>query len=115
MASLLLVSPLQAEGSSGSAKIRPVGALLDPPYATSTRRLRAIDLTDRANARRFKGVGKRPAMLIGSGTADEGFVMGFGLFKVPKVNSYDPNRANPMRDRNGKTTRTAAVGLSLSF
>jgi hypothetical protein len=42
-------------------------------------------------------------------------VAGVGLFRVPKMDANDPNRAIPIRSSEGKSQRIAAVGLSLAF
>lgn len=42
-------------------------------------------------------------------------VVGVGLWRMPKVDSLDPNRGQPLRDMKGKTGRAAAVGFQLAF
>jgi len=42
-------------------------------------------------------------------------LVGVGLWRVPKADSLDPNRSQPMRDRNGKTGKAAAVGMQINF
>lgn len=42
-------------------------------------------------------------------------VVGVGLWRIPKVDSLDQNRGQPLRDMRGKTGKAAAVGFQLNF
>lgn len=115
MLSLVLASSLSAKapgsGYGHSGKVRP-----DPsPIARPTYDHHQSYIVHLTDAPKAQAGDRGTRMLLGATSPDHGMVAGVGLFRVPKMDANDPNRAIPIRSSEGKSQRIAAVGLSLAF
>ena len=57
---------------------------------------------------------RRGPKLLG-GVASDTTMFGVGLWRVPKTDTLDPNRSNPLRSTEGRSSRIGGVGLNLRF
>src|SRR5687768_3637840 len=132
--SLTLLAPLLLASTAANAGTSPRQTTMAKPASTSAADRNPMRKTARSKERIYTykpaatepqpSAATRPATVrvkdsspipfVGFSPVDNS-VMGVGLWRMPKTDSLDPNRGQPLRDMKGKTGKAAAVGFQLNF